>query len=103
MIIYINNFSNMYYCRKKYQNPLVLGDEELWQRSKAAMCPDCTVKNGVNSIHSWGVPQTGLKLPPRVNSKGVYVTGFGKTGGYVKIDFILEKASTEFKYCLRKI
>ena len=32
-----------------------------------------TVKNGVNSIHSWGVPQTGLKLPPRVYSKGVYV------------------------------
>ena len=35
-----------------------------------------------------------------------YVTGFGKTGliaGYVKIDFILEKASTKFKYCLRKI
>ena len=33
-------------------------------------------------------------------------TGFGKTGliaGYVKIDFILEKASTKFKYCLRKI
>ena len=36
----------------------------------------------------------------------IYVTGFGKTGliaGYVKIDFILEKASTKFKYCLRKI
>ena len=32
-----------------------------------------TVKNGVNSIHSWGVPQTCLKLPPRVYSKGVYV------------------------------
>ena len=34
------------------------------------------------------------------------MTGFGKTGlvaGYVKIDFILEKASTKFKYCLRKI
>ena len=30
-----------------------------------------TVKNGVNSIHSRGVPQTGLKLPPRVYSKGV--------------------------------
>ena len=32
-----------------------------------------TVKNGVNSIHSRGVPQTGLKLPLRVYSKGVYV------------------------------
>ena len=36
----------------------------------------------------------------------LYVTGFGKTGliaGLVKIDFIPEKASTKFKYCLRKI
>ena len=35
-----------------------------------------------------------------------YVTGFGKTSliaGLVKIDFIPEKASTKFKYCLRKI
>ena len=37
----------------------------------------------------------------------MYVTGFGKTGviaGLVKIDFFFpEKASTKFKYCLRKI
>ena len=36
----------------------------------------------------------------------IFVTGFGKTGliaGLVKIDFFLEKASTKFKYCLRKI
>ena len=35
-----------------------------------------------------------------------YVTGFGETGliaGLVKIDFFPEKASTKFKYCLRKI
>ena len=36
-----------------------------------------------------------------------YVTGFGKTGliaDLVKIDiFFQEKASTKFKYCLRKI
>ena len=32
-----------------------------------------TVKNGVNSIHSQVAPQTGLKLPPRVYIKGVYV------------------------------
>ena len=32
-----------------------------------------TVKNGVYSIHSRRVQQTGLKLPPRVYSKGVYV------------------------------
>ena len=33
----------------------------------------------------------------------LYVTGFRKTGliaGLVKIDFILEKASTKFKYIL---
>ena len=36
----------------------------------------------------------------------IYVTEFGKNGliaGYVKIDFILEKASTKLKYCLSKI
>ena len=36
----------------------------------------------------------------------IFVTGFGKTGliaGLVKIDFFPEKASTKFKYCLRKI
>ena len=36
----------------------------------------------------------------------INVTGFGKTGliaGHVKIDFILEKTSTKFKYCIRKI
>ena len=36
----------------------------------------------------------------------LYATGFGKTGliaGLVKIDFFPEKASTKFKYCLRKI
>ena len=36
----------------------------------------------------------------------VYVTGFGKNGliaGLVKIDFFPEKASTKFKYCLRKM
>ena len=35
-----------------------------------------------------------------------YVTGFGKNdliAGLVKIDFFPEKASTKFKYCLRKI
>ena len=36
----------------------------------------------------------------------VYVTGFGKNGliaGLVEIDFFPEKASTKFKYCLRKM
>ena len=40
------------------------------------------------------------------SSNLLYVTGFGKTGliaGLVKIDFFAEKASTKFKYCLRKI
>ena len=40
------------------------------------------------------------------NRRFGHVTGFGKTGliaGLVKIDFFPEKASTKFKYCLRKI
>ena len=39
-------------------------------------------------------------------SQTIYVTGFGINGliaGLVKIDFFPEKASTKFKYCLRKI
>ena len=38
--------------------------------------------------------------------KMIIVTGFGKNGliaDLVKIDFIPEKASTKFNYCLRKI
>ena len=41
-----------------------------------------------------------------INRMLIYVTGFGKTGliaGLVKVDLFPEKASTKFKYCLRKI
>ena len=47
-------------------------------------------------------PHWGVQSRFRV----IYVTGFGITGliaGLVKIDFFPEKASTKFKYCLRKI
>ena len=36
-------------------------------------CYIYTVKNGVNSIHSREVPQTGLKLPPKVFKVKVYM------------------------------
>ena len=32
--------SSLYYCRKKYQDPLILGHEELWRRPGQAMCLD---------------------------------------------------------------
>ena len=47
-----------------------------------------------------------MTLQTSVGIVAIYVTGFGKTGliaGLVKIDFIPEKPSTMFKYCLRKI
>ena len=58
-------------------------------------------------------PPTPLKKTPAYSWNNLsyyftltYVTVFGKTGliaGLVKIDFFPEKASTKFKYCLRKI
>ena len=39
-------------------------DKGITARLDMFFLSSCTVKNGVNSIHSWGVPQTSLKLPP---------------------------------------
>ena len=61
--LFVDPLSSFNWCA------VLVGEEELKLRQLAHH----TVKNGVNSIHSWGVPQTGLKLPPRVYSKGVYV------------------------------
>ena len=61
---------------------------------------DTTTFDSVDVTNTTAV-QTAVIINTSTN-----VTGFGKTGliaGLVKIDFFPEKASTKFKYCLRKI